>query len=648
MDAAASDTDQMAELDLEIEDARKEFEQLQGENGEWLFELEPDATITSEYIFLHHFLGDLEGDYARLEPKLANSLRSIQCDHGGWALFHAGEINISASVKAYWALKLAGDDTEAPHMVRARQAILAVGGAAQANVFTRFAMALFGHVPWRAVPVMPLQLMLLPVWFPFHLSKVSYWSRTVLVPLLILQHLKAKAVNPRGVTIEELFVVPADVAKYPMNATRSSLGSLFVGLDKLLQMAEPVLSKIQKAKALNAAVAFISERLNGEDGLGGIFPAMANTVMAFATLGYDRDHPEFVAAKRAIDKLLVERGPDEAYCQPCQSPVWDTCLGLHALKESGMDKDDPSWQRAQSWLLDREITETKGDWQVRRPDLKPSGWAFQYNNDHYPDVDDTAVVVMALARAGDPQAEAAIRRATDWIIGMQSSDGGWGAFEPENTHSYLNHIPFADHGALLDPPTVDVTARCLSMLAELGYGREHPAAAKAVNFIKRHQQRDGSWYGRWGVNYVYGTWSALSALNAAGEDMSQPYIQEAVTWLKAQQREDGGWGEGCATYHDERREEKADFSTPSQTSWALLGLMAAGDVECEAVQNGVAYLRSVPRDGARWQEKHWTGTGFPRVFYLNYHGYSAYFPLFALSRYRNLMRSNSKHVAHGM
>jgi squalene-hopene/tetraprenyl-beta-curcumene cyclase len=634
-------------LDSLIQEVSDDFKARQNPEGEWLFELEPDATITAEYIFLRHFLDDLDGDYAALEPKLASFLRRIQCDHGGWALFHDGDINISASVKAYWALKLAGDDPDAPHMVRAREAIRAVGGAAQCNVFTRIAMALFGHVPWRAVPVMPIQIMLLPQWFPFHLSKISYWSRTVLVPLLILQHLKPRARNPRGVTIEELFLEPPEVSRYPMNATASRIGALFVGLDKVLQRAEPLLARINKDKALEQAVDFVTERLNGEDGLGGIFPAMANSVMALDTLGYRRDHPHYVTAMQAIDRLLVHRDEAEAYCQPCFSPIWDTCLGMHALLEAGEDPEGPAFRKAEAWLLEREITETAGDWQVRRPGLAPGGWAFQYRNDHYPDVDDTAVVALALDRAGNADTAEAVKRAAEWIIGMQSREGGWGAFEPENTHLYLNHIPFADHGALLDPPTVDVTARCLSMLAQLGYGREHSSVRRAIDFIKREQEADGSWHGRWGVNYIYGTWSALAALNAAGEDMSAPYIRKAVDWLKAQQRFDGGWGEDCATYEPERRGE-AKASTPSQTAWALLGLMAAGEAESEVVRRGIEYLQLTPRKGGRWVEKHWTGTGFPQVFMLNYHGYAAYFPLWALARYRNLMRGNSRAVAHGM
>ena len=494
---------------------------------------------------------------------------------------------------------------------------------------------------------MPLQIMLLPRWFPFHLSKIAYWSRTVVVPLLILQQLKPLARNPRGVTLEELFLVPAERARYPMNATGSRLGSVLVAVDKVLQVTRPLFAHFAQKKALDAAVSFISDRLNGEDGLGGIFPAMANAVMAFEALGHDRDDPHFVTARKAIDRLLFHRDEDVSYCQPCLSPVWDTSLGMCALLEAGEDPSSEVFQKAGDWFLEREISETKGDWRVRRPDVAPGGWAFQYRNDYYPDVDDTAVVVAALDRSGDPRYKNAIERASDWVIGMQSSDGGWGAFEPENTHSYLNHIPFADHGALLDAPTVDVTARCLSMLAQLGYPRDHDAVAKAIDFIKREQEEDGSWFGRWGVNYIYGTWSALAALNTVDEDPRDPAIQKAITWLKDRQRPDGGWGEDCASYAENRKRE-AKASTPSQTAWALLGLMAAGEVECDAVARGIVYLRTHPRENGRWKEEHWTGTGFPQVFMLKYHGYAAYFPLWAVARYRNLMRGNSRKVAHGL
>jgi squalene-hopene/tetraprenyl-beta-curcumene cyclase len=380
--------------------------------------------------------------------------------------------------------------------------------------------------------------------------------------------------------------------------------------------------------------------------LGGIFPAMANAVMAYEALGTARDDPDFTTARAAVDKLLMFHG-DRAYCQPCLSPIWDTCLGLHALLEGREDPQGPVVQKAIDWLLEREITGTYGDWVWRRPGLKPSGWAFQYWNNHYADVDDTAVVVMALDRTNDPRCKPAIARAAEWIVGMQSKSGGWGSFDPENEYTYLNYIPFADHGALLDPPTVDVTARCLSMLAQLGYPRDHPAVRKAVDFLKREQEKDGSWFGRWGTNYVYGTWSALSALNAVGEDLSSPAIRKGAAWLEGFQQADGGWGEDCATYWEERRGEVKE-STPSQTAWALLGLMAAGQVESESVARGISHLQTAPRNGAKWDEALYTGIGFPRVFYLRYDGYSAYFPLWALARYRNLVTGNDRRVGVGM
>lgn len=630
-----------------IQEAGSSLRDLQRPDGHWIFEFEADATIPAEYIFLRHFLGNLEEPgYAELEGKLARYLRRIQGDHGGWPLFREGDLNISASVKAYWALKLAGDDPEAPHMRRARAAILAAGGAETVNVFTRIALALFGQIPWRAVPYMPVEIMVFPRWFPFHLEKVSYWSRTVIVPLLVLMHLKPEARNPRGVRIDELFKADPQRAGFRMNTTGTAMGAAFTALDAAVRRVFPLLPRRLKERSLARAVDFITPRLNGEDGLGGIFPAMAGAVMAFDALGYRRDHPDFVTAYGSVEKLLIDHG-DYAYCQPCLSPVWDTCLAAHAMLEAGEDPAGETLTKAFDWLLEREITGTLGDWAWRRPDLPPSGWAFQYWNDYYPDVDDTAVVVTALHRANDHRYAPAIERAATWICGMQSKNGGWGAFDADNTHYYLNHIPFSDHGALLDPPTVDVSARCLSMLAQLGYGREHPTVAKAIAYLKKEQDPDGSWYGRWGTNYVYGTWSALCALNAAGEDMQAPYLRKAVAWLKSFQRPDGGWGEDGATYWEERRGE-AKGSTPSQTAWALLGLMAAGEVDSSEVSRGVDYLLNAPRDGAKWREELYTGVGFPRVFYLRYDGYSAYFPLWALSRYRSLKQGNTKQPYWGL
>jgi squalene-hopene/tetraprenyl-beta-curcumene cyclase len=613
-------------------------------DGHWVFEFEADTTISSEYILLQHFLGTIN---PALEARIANYLRSKQQNDGGWPLFAEGEMDLSATVKAYFALKLAGDRPEASHMARARAAILARGGVAKCNVFTRIALALFRQVPWHAVPEMPVEIMLLPRWFPFDLSKVSYWSRSVIVPLLIVMAKKPAARNPRGVSIGELFRGDPAREQYPMNATGDWLGAFFVGLDGVLRNASPRFPRIGRDRAIAKALDFVKQRLNGLDGLGGIFPAMANAVMAFEALGVPRDDPDFQTARRAIDRLIMDRGPMTACCQPCLSPIWDTCLAQHALLEAGVAPETSSFQESIDWMLAREITETVGDWAWRRPGLKPGGWAFQYRNDYYPDVDDTAVVAMALHRSGDPRCHPAIARAADWIIGMQGNSGGWGAFDADNEHYYLNTIPFADHGALLDPPTVDVTARCLSFLAQIGYPPDHPTLRRGLDYIARQQESDGSWYGRWGVNYIYGTWSALSALNACGVDHQAPSIRRAVAWLKTCQRGDGGWGEDCATYWPERRNEARD-STPSQTAWALIALMAAGEVESAAVRRGIDYLLAHPRDGAKWRETLYTGIGFPRVFYLAYHGYSAYFPLWALARYRNLIRANSRRVTFGM
>jgi squalene-hopene/tetraprenyl-beta-curcumene cyclase len=607
-------------------------------DGHWVFPLEADATIAAEYVLLEHFLDRIDEP---LQQQIGVHLRAIQGGHGGWPLFHDGAFNLSASVKAYYALKAIGDSPGAPHMARARAAILAAGGAERSNVFNRAQLALFGQVPWRAVPVMPLEIMHLPLWFPFHLSKVSYWSRTVIVPLLVLMALRPVARNPRNVHVPELFCTPPDqVRDWIRGPYHSAWGRFFKVVDSVLRAAQPLFPGRSRDSALRKAVAFVTERLNGDDGLGGIYPAIANSVMMFHTLGYAADHPDAAIAWRAVRKLLVPE-PDRAWCQPCLSPVWDTGLAGHAMAEAGAATDAEC-----AWLVRRQILDVVGDWSVRRPALRPGGWAFQYANPHYPDVDDTAVVGMLLHRNGDAAYATAIDRAREWIIGMQSSDGGWGAFEPENTHLYLNHIPFADHGALLDPPTSDVTARCVSFLAQIGMAADDPVLTRALAFLRREQEADGSWFGRWGTNYIYGTWSVLCALNAACVPSDDPAVRRAVDWLASVQRDDGGWGEDEESYGNAPH-GRYKQSTPSQTAWAVLGMMAAGATDHPAVARGIAYLTATQRADGEWTELPYTAVGFPRVFYLRYHGYRLYFPLLALARYRNLCQGNTQRVSVG-
>jgi squalene-hopene/tetraprenyl-beta-curcumene cyclase len=640
----AEDGALLSQVESTIHEARNDLKSMQAEDGHWVFDLEADATIPAEFILLDHYLNEID-DVA--ERKLATYLKSIQGDHGGWALFYGGEFNISASVKAYFALKLVGESPDAVHMTRAREAILAVGGAASANVFTRITLALFAQVPWRAVPVMPVEIMLLPNWFPFHLSKISYWSRTVLVPLLILMALKPRAENPRGVNIEELFTrKPEEEARYLHNPTGSTWGELFLGIDKILRKVEPMLPRTARRRAIKAAVDYIKPRLNGEDGLGGIFPAMANAVMAFEALGYPKDDPDLLVAKSSIQKLL-RLDDEKGFCQPCLSPIWDTGLAMHSLAEANGSDETTELTQAATWLAEKQILDVEGDWASNRPGLRPGGWPFEYANDYYPDVDDTAVVALALDRMDREKFRNNIERAAEWIVGMQSKNGGWGSFDADNTYEYLNHIPFADHGALLDPPTADVTARCVGMLAQLNAEKYTSEITCGVDYLKDDQEEDGSWFGRWGTNYIYGTWSVLCALNAAGEDMNEPYIRKSVDWVKSQQREDGGWGEDGSTYWEETK-NVIKASTASQTSWAILGLMAAGEADSKSVERGVKFLIESPRNGSTWKEPWYTAVGFPKVFYLKYHGYSVYFPLWALSRYRNLKKGNTGRVSFGI
>jgi len=619
-------------LDLAIKKAQEKLLSLQDKRGYWVFDLEADCSIPSEYIMMMHYLGEIDEP---LQAKIANFLRSKQSKDGSYPLFTHGPGDISCSVKVYYALKMAGDSVDAPHMVRLRSYVLSQGGAAKANVFTRIALAIFEQLPWRGVPFIPPEIMLFPKWFPFHLDKVSYWSRTVMVPLFILCTLKATAKNPNNISILELFVIHPDEEKHYF-PERTFLNKIFLGLDKFGRLAEPFIPLKVHDRAIKKAKDWIIERLNGEDGLGCIFPAMVNSYESLLLLGFPKDHEYVVTARKAIDKLLVI-SENEAFCQPCVSPVWDTALAALALQESDKSGNAKSLSRAYDWLKSVQLSDEPGDWRVSKPDLAGGGWAFQYANPHYPDVDDTAVVAFAMADSNLPNLDESIHRATRWIEGMQSKNGGYGAFDVDNTCYYLNEIPFADHGALLDPPTADVSARCAMLMARAGkeQGLYLSALERSINYLRSDQEADGSWFGRWGTNYVYGTWSVLLGLEQTNVPKTDPMYLNAVKYLKSVQREDGGWGEDNYSYHDTSYSGKYHFSTAFQTAWAVLGLIAAGEVHSPEVKAGIDFiLRTQQADGV-WNDACFTAPGFPRVFYLKYHGYDKFFPLWALARYRN-------------
>ena len=601
-------------------------------DGYWCFELEADCTIPAEYILMMHYTDEFD---QTLERKLAAYLRAHQLENGGWPLYYGGGAEISCSVKCYYALKLAGDSPDLPHMAQAREAILRLGGASRANVFTRITLAIFGQLPWRAVPFLPVEIILLPRWFPFHLFKVSYWSRTVMVPLFILYTFKAGARNRKQISVRELFHRdPWEETEY--FSTRSFLNRVLLVLDRIGLKLYPLMPRRLRQRALKKAEAWIIERLNGVGGLGAIFPAMVNAYEALEFLAYPASHPLRVEEKRAIENLLVVND-STAYCQPCMSPVWDTAWACIALQEIGDSASLTAAKQSFAWLGERQLLNGPQDWMFNRGGAKSGGWPFQFVNSHYPDLDDTAAVAYGMHKGGDSQFENAVRWATEWICGMQSSNGGFASFDADNDHTYLNEIPFADHGALLDPATEDVSARCLMLLARLAEAPEiKPVKERCLQYLFRSQQPDGSWYGRWGTNYIYGTWSVLIALEEEGISPENESVLRAAAWLRSVQRADGGWGEGCDTYFEPARRGQAEHSTSFHTAWAVLGLMSAGEVYSEPVQRGIEFLLRTQQPDGFWCDPEFNAPGFPRVFYLKYHGYDKYFPLLALARYRNL------------
>jgi squalene-hopene/tetraprenyl-beta-curcumene cyclase len=626
-------------VDAAIERAHALLLKTQAPDGHWVGELEADSTISSEYLLFGHLIDRVDRER---EAKIVAYLRGRQLADGGWSLYEGGPANLSATIKAYFAMKAAGVSPDDPAMAGARALILARGGLVEANVFTKILLALFGEYDWSGIPAMPVEIMLLPRWSYFNLLEVSYWSRTVIVPLLILMDVKPVHRLPEGSRLDELWAVPRAEASLrfhrvprPFSPRTFLWKNLFIGMDDALKGWERLGPRPLRARGLEAARCWLEERLAVPGGLGGIFPAMVNAVLALRCLGYPDDHPLIRGQLKEIEALGVETARTLHY-QPCVSPVWDTSLAANALIESGFPADHPALVRAGEWMMDRQVT-VPGDWQVKRPGVPPGGWPFQYHNDFYPDLDDSAMVMMALARTEglDPERrQRALTRGMAWFMGMQGGDGGWGSFDADNNRLIFNNIPFADHGALLDPSTEDLTGRGLELMGMLGESLDHPAARRALDFIRRSQRGDGAWYGRWGANYIYGTWSVLRGLGAIGEDSAQSYVRRAVAWVEARQNPDGGWGETLGSYEDPALAGRGE-SIPSQTAWALLGLFAVGRVEGPVIERGVRYLLETQGEDGAWEDPRWNGTGFPRVFYLKYHLYAKYFPLWALGTYRN-------------
>ncbi|MDE0145919.1 MAG: squalene--hopene cyclase [Nitrospira sp.] len=625
--------------------ARWLLSQQHPEHGYWVQELEADTTLTSEYIMLRRYIGAVDTEQ---EARMVRYLQGAQLEDGGWPIYTGAPMDVSASVKAYFALKLAGVPQDDPGMRRARQAILDKGGVVSANVFTKIALALFGQYDWKGLPSMPPEVVLAPKKFAFNMYAISYWSRAVVIPLLVVFAVRRECRIPDERGLEELFCTPRDQINYrhapPFQKDPEFISwrNFFVWVDRILKVYEKYPLRSVRKKAMKRAEAWLLEHMQGDGGLGAIYPAMANSIFALMALGYPVSHPLVQKALREIEALEIDtpasaEGPSTLHLQPCHSPIWDTALTINALVERGLPVDHEALSHASSWLRSRQ-TKKVGDWIVSSPGATPGGWYFQFENELYPDVDDTAAVLTALAKVSPLQPadrDEVIQCGLKWALAMQSSNGGWGAYDRDNDQLIFNKIPFADHQSLLDPPTADLTGRCLEMLGALGYDRSHPAVAPALEFLRREQEADGSWYGRWGVNYLYGTWCVVVGLQAIGEDMSAPWIRRAVTWVESKQNMDGGWGESCLSYADRAWAGKGE-STPSQTAWALLTLLTAGLSDSLSVARGVNFLLRRQLDNGTWYEPYHVGTGFPRVFYLRYHGYSKYFPMWALAMYRNV------------
>lgn len=618
----------------------------QHSQGYWIGELEADQTLESDYILLQLWLYPPDSDGCWRPPtweKVQRAARYIlqgQTPSGGWSLYHGGPANISASVKAYCALRLAGLRPSHACLEKARQCIVELGGVEAANSYTKIYLSYFGLYPRAKTPTIPPEFFLLPETAHFNIYEMSSWSRAILAPLAILGARQASRPVPAGLSLSEIFS-----GREPRRPALFSWRNVFLWIDRALKIWERTDFRPARDKAVDAAAQWMLRHLENSDGLGAIFPGQLNSIMALSELGYGLDDPVMRRELAFLEKLVIDDG-ETLRLQPCLSPVWDTALTCYALGSALAESDEGvrrALRRAADWLLSKEAR-SYGDWAVKNAKAEPGGWYFEFANEFYPDTDDTAKVLLAMefARGSDPAAQqAAEARAFDWLLSMQSSDGGWGAFDVDNNSQILTHVPFADHNAMLDPTCADITGRVLEAICRRGPGKRHPAVNRAVEYLRKQQQDDGSWYGRWGVNYIYGTCFALRGLEAAGEDPREAYIIRAGEWLRSIQNADGGWGESCASYDDARHKILGE-STPTQTAWALLGLFATGDYETGSVQFGVRHLLETQQADGSWTEEFFTGTGFPSVFYLKYHLYPQYFPLMALAKFQAHVRGHAR------
>jgi squalene-hopene/tetraprenyl-beta-curcumene cyclase len=639
---AAGTQERLERLEQAIERGAEHLLSLQTESGYWVGELEADTTLESDYIYFLHILG--KADPARI-AKLANYVRQRQLPDGGWSIYPGGPSELNATCKAYFALKLAGDAQDSPHLAQARAAVHRLGGLERTNSYVRFYLALVGAVGWDLVPAILPELMLLPNWFYLNIYEMSSWTRGIVIPMAILSAVRPDWRLPERARVDELFCdVSKKKAAFDWSDQLISWRNFFLALDRALKFYEKLPWKPLRQRALREAKSWLLEHVERTEGLAAIFPAMMNSIFALMALGHGPDDPLTAREIREFSRFEIEDG-DTIRMQPCVSPVWDSCIAMVALEEAGLPSDHPALVKSADWILSKQVL-GPGDWQVKNKDAEPGGWVFEFRNDFYPDVDDTAFVLMALQRVKFPEPErmeAAVRRGIQWLLSMQNRDGGWGAFDRDNNKAFLCNIPFADHNAMIDPSTADVTARVLECLGRFGWPADHPAVQRGLRFLLQDQCEDGSWFGRWGVNYVYGTSGVLRALETVSLTAKE-YCQRAVRWLRTVQKADGSFGESLRSYHEPATKGQGD-STASQTAWGLIGLLAGADTSDPAIQRAVAYLIEQQNSDGSWSEDEFTGTGFPCVFYLKYHLYRNSFPLYALARFRNQAQEARQYCA---